>query len=183
MGEYLDVTRAALERIRKERETPSSGASVQPTKSEISERCEVSLSSAVRRFGAEFSDGITSLPDVWRQGVLRLLAMPCPPAVSTKAWAAMIHVSIRTVASGRAAEAASLGWEALDLWGCHSDKPYQRLDCAGLVWLLTGNEVIDLTAGTATIRTRAGATQTHRRRPSVTTEICLAWELTTGQRS
>ena len=75
-----------------------------------------------------------------------------------------------------AATAAALGWGPADLWGCHREKPYERLDCAGLLWLLNGAEIVTLTADTATIRTQTGAIQSFRRRPAPTGTV-LAWEL------
>jgi hypothetical protein len=50
----------------------------------------------------------------------------------------------------------------------------------GLVLLLRGDEIAALTESEAAIRTRTGAHQTYRRKPSDPlhpTERCLVWEL------
>ena len=50
----------------------------------------------------------------------------------------------------------------------------------GLVLLLRGDEIAALTATEAAIRTRTGARQTYRRKPSDPlhrAERCLVWEL------
>ena len=62
------------------------------------------------------------------------------------------------------AQAERLGWTADDLFGLHeppanphpSYSRLARLDCAGLVWILSGRPVIALTGAAATIRATAG---------------------------
>jgi hypothetical protein len=67
--------------------------------------------------------------------------------------------------------AEALGWTVADLFGADPDKPYARIDRAGLVWLLGGNRVVAMTDTVAVIETRSGARQTYRRRkPAPPTE-------------
>ena len=58
-------------------------------------------------------------------------------------------------------------------------KPIERVDQAGLVWLLHGKELIALTQETATMRTKTGATQTYHRKNNgeKAADVVLAWEL------
>lgn len=63
------------------------------------------------------------------------------------------------------AQAISLGWATLDVFSAHPTHPTERLDCAGLVVLLHGDELAALTADTARIRTSSGALLTCYRRP------------------
>jgi hypothetical protein len=74
------------------------------------------------------------------------------------------------------AVAAALGWGPHDLFGCDRDRPFARIDYAGLLWLLSGDRLVALTARTATIETRTGARQTYRRKPNEAGRV-LAWEL------
>jgi hypothetical protein len=60
----------------------------------------------------------------------------------------------------------ALGWGPHDLFGRDRDRPFARIDRAGLLWLLNGDKLVALTADTATIETRTGARQTYRRKPS-----------------
>jgi hypothetical protein len=69
-----------------------------------------------------------------------------------------------------------LGWGAHDLFGCDHDRPFARIDQAGLLWLLNGNKLVALTEDTAGIATPTGARQTYRRRPGAPGRV-LAWEL------
>ena len=62
-------------------------------------------------------------------------------------------------------QATALGWTTLDAFGAHPTHPVERLDYAGLVTLLHGDEVFAMTAETARIRTRTGAVMTFYRRP------------------
>jgi hypothetical protein len=75
-----------------------------------------------------------------------------------------------------AAYAAALGWGPYDLFGCDCDRPFARIDQAGLLWLLCGDKLVALTENTATIERRTGAHQTYRRRPAELGRV-LAWEL------
>ena len=116
------------------------------------------------------------LPREWAEGVARLHIMPRPPNVPIRRWDQFIDDAAR-FADRWGAKAAALGWEPVDLWGCHPDQPYQRFDALGLVWLLNGNGLAALSPDAATIRTRTGALQTYRRR-AVPPGTVLAWELT-----
>jgi hypothetical protein len=59
------------------------------------------------------------------------------------------------------------------------DRPFARIDHAGLLWLLDGNKLIALSENTATIAPRTGAGQTWRRRPTEPGRV-LAWEFGAG---
>ena len=72
--------------------------------------------------------------------------------------------------------AATLGWGPYDLFGCDRDRPFARIDRAGLLWLVKGEKLIVLTENTATIETKAGVRQTYRRKPNGPGRV-LAWEL------
>jgi hypothetical protein len=74
------------------------------------------------------------------------------------------------------AVAGALGWGPLDLFGCDRDRPFARIDCAGLLWLLNGDRLVALSENTAAIKTRTSAQQTYRRKPSEPDRV-LAWEL------
>ena len=64
-------------------------------------------------------------------------------------------------------EATALGWNSLDLFGCSRVKPYARIDLAGLVLLLDGRAVVELTATSAMISELGRRHQNFiRRRPS-----------------
>jgi hypothetical protein len=60
---------------------------------------------------------------------------------------------------------ASLGWNTLDVFGAHPTHPAERVDCAGLVILLRGDELVAITADSARTRRRSGAILTFYRGP------------------
>ncbi len=124
---------------------------------------------------APANSGEIGLPSEWVEGIARLKTMSPPANVPPRRWEQFICGSAR-FADRWAATGAALGWGPADLWGCHREKPYERLDCAGLLWLLNRAEIVALTADTATIRTRTGAIQSFRRRPAPPGTV-LAWEL------
>ena len=72
--------------------------------------------------------------------------------------------------------AAALGWGPLDLFGCDRDRPFARIDQAGLLWLLNDDKLVALSENSAGIETRTGNRHTYRRKPSEPGRV-LAWEL------
>jgi hypothetical protein len=63
--------------------------------------------------------------------------------------------------------------------GLDRERPFARLDRAGLLWLLNGDRVIALTEKTATVETSSGARQTWRRKHNEPGRA-LPWELANG---
>jgi hypothetical protein len=94
----------------------------------------------------------------------------CPDHIEPARWQQAIEDGRRFLAQwGEQAEA--LDWTARDLFGLHEvptnpAPSYQRLsryDQTGLLWLLQGCPVAELTEATATIRMPTGATLNYRR--------------------
>ena len=144
MGRYLDILRQAEAR----RET-----------SEISEK---------RCLTTNATTTFARLSRLFR--ILRELERRCPDHVSLVDWQQAIKDGRRFLGKwGEPAEA--LGWTARDLFGLHEvpqtpHASYRRLaryDCTGLIWLLRGAVVVNLTDSTATICGRLGAVTTYRR--------------------
>jgi hypothetical protein len=75
------------------------------------------------------------------------------------------------------ASAVALGWTSLNLFGCDRNRPYARIDQAGLLWFLSNSRLVALTENTATIQRPTGATQTYRRKLGGPGQA-LPWELT-----
>jgi hypothetical protein len=116
----------------------------------------------------------------WAEGYARLDPDRPLGDVPPQRWAAFIE-NVRLFLDGSfCAVAAALGWGPLDLFGCDRDRPFARIDQAGLLWLLNGHRLVALTENTATVETRTGARQTWRRRSSEPGRI-LAWELAHGE--
>jgi hypothetical protein len=123
----------------------------------------------------EYDGGI---PRTWTEGYARLDPDRPPSDVPLKRWQRFIDDVGRFLNSPFCAVAVALGWGSFDLFGCDCDRPYARIDCAGLLWLLNGNRLVMLAEDAATIETRTGARQTWRRKDSgVGSGRVLAWEL------
>ena len=165
MGQYLSIAKEVVGHLDKlqgpepaRQRTSSLGPEYDPTGAPApATSCEVGL------------------PSEWAEGIARLQTMSPPANVPPRRWEQFIDAAAR-FADRWAAKAAALGWGPVDIWGCHRDKPYERIDCAGLLWLLNGNEIVAMTTGTATVRTRTGAIQTFRRRV-IPPDTVLAWDL------
>src|SRR5206468_4806977 len=96
-----------------------------------------------------------------------------------KRWRQLIEDIDRFMGEGWAEKATVLGWGCYDLFGADRERPFARVDRAGLVWLLNGARIIMLSQDTAMIETRMGARQTYRRKPNEAVRV-LAWELADG---
>jgi hypothetical protein len=121
----------------------------------------------------EYDAGI---PRAWAEGFARLDPNRPPGDVPARRWLRFVDDVGRFLDGDFAAIAAALGWGSFDLFGCDRDRPFARIDQAGLLWLLNGDRLIELTESTATIETTTGRRQTWRRKPAVDTWRALAWE-------
>jgi hypothetical protein len=112
-----------------------------------------------------------------KYGATAVLRLEAPRNMPTRRWVTLISDIAAFLSSEFAGEADALGWDELDLFGCDPDRPFARIDSAGLFLLLDGDKIIGLTDATATIETRSGARQTFRRKLGETTGRALIWEL------
>ena len=122
----------------------------------------------------EFDGGI---PSAWAEGFARLDPDRPPGDVPLRRWQRFIDDVGRFLDSPSCAVAAAMGWGPHDLFGCDRDRPFARIDQAGLLWLLKGDKLVALAENTAIIERQTGARQTYRRKPSRPGQV-LAWELT-----
>ena len=112
----------------------------------------------------------------WAEGFARLDPDRAPGDVPLKRWHRFVEDVGLFLASPFCASAAALGWGSYDLFGCDRERPFDRIDQAGLLWLLNGERLVMLTAKMATIETRTRARQTWNRKPDEPGRA-LAWEV------
>jgi len=87
-----------------------------------------------------------------------------PSDIPASRWARYIEDARAFLSSDWFEQARSLGWTIEDLFGADDAKPYARLDRAGLVLLLNGDQMVKLTSDAAAIATSMGARLVYRRR-------------------
>ena len=92
-----------------------------------------------------------SIPREWAEGFARLDPDRPPGDVPLKRWQRFVDDVGLFLDGPFCAVAAALGWGPLDLFGCDRDRPFARIDQAGLLWLLDGNKLVAMTENTATI--------------------------------
>ena len=117
------------------------------------------------------------IPREWAEGFARLDADSPPADVPPQRWRQFVDDTGLFLDAGWAAKAAALGWGPLDLFGCNRERPFARIDHAGLCWLINSNKLVALSESAAFIETRTGVRQTYRRKPVSDGETALAWEL------
>lgn len=116
------------------------------------------------------------IPRVWAEGFARLDPERPPSDVPPERWQRFVDDVGLFLDSPFRALAAALGWGPFDLFGCDRDRPFARIDQAGLLWQLNGGHLIALSEDAAGIQTCAGARQTYRLGRSVAGQM-LTWEL------
>ena len=115
-------------------------------------------------------------PRAWAEGFARLDPDRPPGDVPLKRWQRFVDdVGCSSIARSAPSLRRSAG-DRYDLFGCDRDRPFARIDQAGLLWLLNGDKLGALTENTATIETRTGARHTYRRKLDALGRV-LAWEL------
>lgn len=117
-----------------------------------------------------------NIPLTWAEGFARLDRTSPPADLPFIRWRRFVDDVGLFLDSPFCAVAAALGWGPYDLFGCDRDRPFARIDQAGLLWLLDGNRLVMLAADAATIEFSTGARQTWRRKPASPGRV-LAWEL------
>jgi hypothetical protein len=122
----------------------------------------------------EYDGGV---PRTWAEAFARLDPAGPPGDVPPKRWVQFIDDCGRFLDSGWASRLEALGWGPLDLFGCDRERPFARIDRAGLLWLINGGKLVALTAETATIETPTGHRQTCQRKPVEIGSVVLAWDL------
>jgi hypothetical protein len=157
-----------------------------PAKADGAERATLAASTPETENPARWSDTAEGravivehdgcIPRAWAEGFARLHPDRPPGDVPAKRWLRFINDIGLFLDGGWAERAAALGWGLQGLFGCDRDRPFARIDQAGLLWLLNGDRLIALTENTATIETRTGARQTYRRKSAEPGRV-LAWEL------
>ena len=118
-------------------------------------------------------------PRGWIDGVARLADMMTPAKFPAERWTRAV-ADATTFLETFAPNAHQFGWQDWELFGCHRQAPWHRIQGLGLVPLLQGNTIVALTSSEAAVRTRTGATLTFRRKqtdPLYPAERCLIWEL------
>ena len=122
----------------------------------------------------EFDGGA---PRRWAEALARLNPASPHSEVPRRRWVQFIDDCGRFLDNGWGSRAEALGWGPFDLFGCDGDRPFARIDRAGLLWLINGSKLVALTTEIATIETSAGHRQTFQRRPTEIGSIMLAWDL------
>jgi hypothetical protein len=117
-----------------------------------------------------------SIPREWAEGIAKLDPNYPPADVPARRWLVFISDCGQFLGGAFAAQAAALGWTALDIFGCDRDRPFAWIDQTGLLWLFNGKRLIAMSDNTATLETNTGARQTWRRKPTEPGRA-LPWEL------
>ena len=125
--------------------------------------------------------GRQDLPPEVADGVRAILAAEGARGVPPNRWPQVQRDTHQLVERRWLHAALDLGWTTADLFGCDQRAPWHRLDRSGLVLLMGGHEIVELSSDVATLRTRTGSVLRHRRRPPAKPPVALLWEVLTSR--
>jgi TubC N-terminal docking domain len=120
---------------------------------------------------------VAGLPREIADGVHAILTADGARGIPPQRWPRVQRDAARLVEDGWLERALALGWPAADLFGCDRRAAWHRLDRAGLVLLISGHEIVELTPDVAALRTSTGSVLRFRRRPPARPTVALLWEL------
>ncbi len=116
------------------------------------------------------------MSEAWTQGICDLLALPCPASCSAERWETLREDAYHFLRDW-AARAHELGWTATGLFGAHPERPLERFDYTGLIFVLNGAAIVALSDTEAVIEKPNGARLTFRKRGQAPDETCFVWNL------
>ena len=114
----------------------------------------------------------------WIGGVQSLDYVRCPTAVPLIRWHLFLGDCHCFLSSSEnwAERAATLGWNALALFGCYRTRPLEHLGSAGLMWAINGGKLVELHRDWAVIeRAEDRSRHVHHRRSPRAENIALPW--------
>ena len=121
---------------------------------------------------------LAGIPDEVAEGIRAMAVSPAPEGIPLRAWPVIVADTVALVTGGQIAQAFALGWSAADLFGCDQRAPWHRLDRAGLMLLVDGRTIPELTAAHAALRHRDGSVLRFRRRPKPhEPPVAMLWHL------
>jgi hypothetical protein len=119
-----------------------------------------------------------SIVEQWIEGVQRLDYLRCPTLVPLIRWHLFLgdcH-SFLSPPENWAERAATLGWNALALFGCYRTRPLEHLGSAGLLWAISGGKLVELYRDWAIIeRQHDKSRQVYHRRRQDEAQVTLPW--------
>jgi hypothetical protein len=124
------------------------------------------------------SIAVLATPMTWIAGLEAFDQKPCPIAVEPKRWL-QLQEDTKHFVDRWGKQAAALGWSALNIFGCHPERPADRYDFMGLIWIIAGADIRAMGTDVVTLQTRSGALQRTWKCGDVRGQI-LVWELAPG---
>jgi hypothetical protein len=115
-------------------------------------------------------------PRAWAEALARLDPAKPPCDIPPDRWVRFIDDCGRFL-DAWAHYTLALGWTPLDLFGCDRERPWERIDQQGLLWLINGNSLVALSAESAIVEILPDRRETYRRRALEPGRVVLTWDL------
>jgi hypothetical protein len=114
----------------------------------------------------------------WQIGVSRIPSRipTVDVGLNAEGWTTFVHDCRSFVASEWAIKAATLGWDARQLFGCHRDRPWV-LNWWGMLWFLGGSKILAMTETMIRLENPRGLRQSIRRMDHPYDFIVPVWDV------
>jgi hypothetical protein len=105
---------------------------------------------------------------LWRAGIERMCGHPPPPGYHPDVWRQLRTDAIRLLdpKQGHAEALLAVGWDTLSLFGLHPTRPARRVSHMGLVAVMHGAELVEITPEAIQLRHRTGSLLRFYRTPA-----------------
>jgi hypothetical protein len=125
-------------------------------------------------------DAESGLPMEWIEGYRKLVIMRRPRAIPQATWT-WLQAAAGQLLTRWGAQLAGHGWTTLEIFGVHYEAPLPRIDCAGLLAMLSAHHKIEaISAKSVSLRTDGGSVLRYYRPLATNPGTVPVWELTTG---
>jgi hypothetical protein len=126
-------------------------------------------------------DAEPGLPMDWIEGYRRLVVMRRPHAIPETTWTWM-QAAAGELLTRWGRQLVAHGWTTLEVFGVHLEAPMPRIDCAGLLAMLSAHHKIEaISAKSVSLRTESGAVLRYYRPLAANAGIVPVWDLTIGK--
>jgi hypothetical protein len=125
-------------------------------------------------------DTESGLPMDWIEGYRKLVIMRRPRAIPETTWT-WLQAAAGELLTRWGRQLVAHGWSAIEVFGVHFEAPMPRVDCAGLLAMLSAHHKIEaISAKSVSLRTDGGSVLRYYRPLASNAGIVPVWELTIG---
>jgi hypothetical protein len=118
-------------------------------------------------------------PQVWIDGLEKLLTRPIPFSIPARKWQAIAN-GATNLANSHLSSLATFGWSTMEIFSVDRTHPEERVDQAGALYLFNNATIITIGIDKIVFVTNTGAMQTIYRKPPqawAKSRLAMLWDI------